>query len=149
MGVAVPEAARLVLLQEAKFKSFYNQLTYAVAEYEKLLARVPPITAALLKPHLEEMRRKLQPGMTTLTWTSMNIDAFMHSTYAAVADLDDLLLKMRDIIDNRIERNLKTVSKQQLVELPNDESFSLDKFVAVQDSIVSVLSAGSVGGVEV
>ena len=62
MGVAVPESARLVVLQEDKFKSFFNQLSFALSEYEKVLSRVPPITAKLLKPHLEDMRRKLQPG---------------------------------------------------------------------------------------
>eukprot|EP00966_Prymnesium_polylepis_P254089 5871824-Prymnesium_polylepis.1 len=136
MGVSVPESARLVVLQEHKFKSFYNQLSYAILEYEKVLSRVPPITGTLLKPHLEDMRRKLQPGMLTLTWTSMNIDAFMHSTYAGVAALDDMITKIRDLIENRIERNLKAVSKLSLVDLPSDESFSLDKFVAVQEKLV-------------
>ena len=136
MGVSVPESARLVVLQEQKFKSFYNQLSYAIQEYEKVLSRVPPITGTLLKPHLEDMRRKLQPGMLTLTWTSMNIDAFMHSTASGVAALDDMITKIRYIIENRVERNLKAVSKMGLVDLPNDESFSLDKFVSVQEKLV-------------
>ena len=87
MGVSVPESARLVVLQEQKFKSFYNQLSYAIQEYEKVLSRVPPITGTLLKPHLEDMRRKLQPGMLTLTWTSMNIDSFMVAFHGGLSRL--------------------------------------------------------------
>ncbi len=30
MGCPVPEAARMVLLQEEKFKHYFNQLTYAL-----------------------------------------------------------------------------------------------------------------------
>ena len=48
------------------------------------------------------------------------------------AALEDLIGKTRDLIDNRIERNLKAISQLQLAELPDDESFTLDKFVGVQ-----------------
>jgi hypothetical protein len=32
----------------------------------------------LLRPHLEDMERKVAPGMFVLTWTSMNIDGYLH-----------------------------------------------------------------------
>jgi len=31
----------------------------------------------LLIPHVEDLELKLRPGMVTLTWTSMNIDAYL------------------------------------------------------------------------
>lgn len=101
-----------------------------------MLSRVPPIVSSLLRPHLDAMGRKLSPGMSTLTWTSMNIDAFMLATYAGVAALDELITKIRDLIENRVERNLKSVSRVTLVDLPSDESFSVDKFVGVQEKLI-------------
>ena len=52
MGVEVPEAAKMVLLQEHKFKSYYNKLSFALEQYEEVVDKIMPITATLLKPHL-------------------------------------------------------------------------------------------------
>jgi dynein heavy chain len=43
-----------------------------------------------------------------------------------------LVTNINDIIENRIEKNLKVVSRTVLVDLPSDRSFSLDDFVATQ-----------------
>ena len=136
MGVAVPDAARLVVMQEMKFKSFFNQLSYALRQYEKVLGRILPIVQPLLRPHVADMERRLEPGFTTLTWTSMNIDGFLHAMYSGVTALEDLIEKVKDIVDNRIERNLRRVANVSLVELPSDESYTLDKFVSVQEKLV-------------
>ena len=31
----------------------------------------------LLKPHLDDLDKKIQPGMLMLTWQSMNIDGYL------------------------------------------------------------------------
>ena len=38
IGLDVPDAARSVMLQEAKFKAFHNQLSYALELYDKAMA---------------------------------------------------------------------------------------------------------------
>ena len=136
MGVEAPESAKMVLLQENKFKSYYNKLSYALEQYEEVVDKIMPITATLLKPHLADMERKVQPGMVTLTWTSMNIDGYLHRIHSGLAKLDDLVTKIRDLIENRIERNLKAVAKMLLVSIPQDESISLDRFVAMQERFI-------------
>ena len=136
MNVEAPESAKMVLLQEAKFKSYYNKLSYALEQYEEVIDKIMPITATLLKPHLADMERKVQPGMVTLTWTSMNIDGYLHRIHSGLFKLDDLVTKIRDLIHNRIERNLKIVSNMKLVDLPTDDILALDKFCAVQEKMV-------------
>jgi len=74
-------------------------------------------------------------AMVSLTWTSMNIDAFLARFHQELVRFADLVSKMRDIMDNRIARNLSAVSRLLLVELPHDESMTLDKFVSVQVTI--------------
>ena len=81
IGVEIPEAAKMVLLQEDKFKSYYNELKYALDEYDRVV-KIVPTTAKVFEPHLQTLEIKLRPGMVTLTWTSMNIDAYkLHVTW--------------------------------------------------------------------
>ncbi len=52
-------------------------------ELERLSSGVPPVLQQLLQPHLEDLRDKLQPGLLVLTWTSLNIDGFLHRFHKA------------------------------------------------------------------
>jgi dynein heavy chain, axonemal len=45
------------------------------------------------------------------------------------------------IIENRVEQNLKIVSKTMLVDLPSDRSYTLDEFVALQETSTSQLGS--------
>ena len=141
MGIAVPESARMVVIQEPKFKAFYNQLTHGIGQYEAVLARLMPVAQPLLKPFIADVEARLLAGLTNLTWTSVNIDAFLQSLSSGVGALEELAQKAKDVIENRIERNLKQVSNLCLVELPTDESCSHDKFVQVQERHIKGHSA--------
>ena len=43
LGIDVPEAARVVMLQEDKFKGYHNELTYLLAEYQDVVSRQLPV----------------------------------------------------------------------------------------------------------
>ena len=75
IGIDIPESAKIVLLQEDKFKGYYNDLAYLLEEYERVVSKILPVMRILLQPHVADLDFKLRPGMITLTWTSMNIDA--------------------------------------------------------------------------
>ena len=47
--------------------------------------------------------------MIMLTWTSMNIDAYKAHIHAGLRKLEELVVNINDIIENRIEKNLKMV----------------------------------------
>ena len=76
------------------------------------------MTQKLLEPHLKTMELKLRPGMVTLTWTSMNIDAYKAQIQSGLTRLEDLVTKINDIVENRIQKNLKQISRTILVSLP-------------------------------
>ena len=123
----------MVLLQEDKFKSYYSQLTFVIKEYDRddrVLQRIVPVIKPLLKPHLEDLNGKLQPGMLVLTWQSMNIDGFLLRIHQGLQKLNALVSKVNDIIENRIESNIKLISKTSFVEL---ETFTLEQFVGLQE----------------
>lgn len=76
IGVDVPESAKMVLLQEDKFKNYYHELKHALNEYDRVTSRILHVLAPVFAPHLKTLELKLRPGMVTLTWTSLNIDAY-------------------------------------------------------------------------
>ncbi|CAM9555204.1 unnamed protein product [Ectocarpus fasciculatus] len=86
----------------------------------------------VLRPHFNDMEYKLRPGMITLTWTSMNIDTYKGQVHHGLQKLEELVSNINDIVENRIEKNLKIVSKTLLVDLPDDQSFTVQEFVDMQ-----------------
>jgi dynein heavy chain len=137
MGVDVPDGARIVLFQEDKFKNYHNELHWALSEYDKVVSKVIPVTAMVLRPHFRDMEYKLRPGMITLTWTSMNIDAYKAHIHAGLRKLEELVVNINDIIENRIEKNLKMVSKTLLVDLPDSAAFTVEDFVKMQEKHIA------------
>lgn len=136
MGIAIPESAKIVLLQETKFKSYFNDLSYALKEFARITRKIIPVTAPLLRPSLHDMEYRLRPGMITLTWTSMNIDAYKSHVQTGLHRLEELIRIVNDVVENRVEKNLRVVSKTLLVNLPPDRSFTLDEFVSMQQEHV-------------
>ena len=51
IGVTVPESAQIVLLQEEKFKTYYNELKYALDEYERVTSLIVPVVAKVRTPN--------------------------------------------------------------------------------------------------
>ena len=88
IGIEIPESAKIVLLQEDKFKMYNQELQHVLKEYERIVNKIRPNTKSLLVPHLEDLEYKLRPGMVTLTWTSMNIDGYLHHVHSGLSKLE-------------------------------------------------------------
>lgn len=136
LDIAIPESAKLVLLQEETFKAYYNDLKFMLAEYERITSRVIPVTTKLLAPYLQTLDLKLRPGLVSLTWTSLNIDQYKASIYTGLRRLEEMVMKINDIVENRIQKNLKQISRTILVSLPNERAVTLEEFVAMQEASV-------------
>eukprot|EP00659_Diplonema_papillatum_P020848 gene20848-32151_t len=80
----LPKAARHLLIQEHKFKSIYEELSFAIAEHGRVVDRILPLTQSILTGHLQDMEEQLKPGETILTWTSMNIQNYVSLAIAAL-----------------------------------------------------------------
>ncbi len=119
------------------FLTVFLNICRALSEYDKVVSKVIPVTAMVLRPHFRDMEYKLRPGMITLTWTSMNIDAYKAHIHTGLRRLEELVANINDIIENRIEKNLKIVSKTLLVDLPDSQSFSVDEFVKMQEKHIT------------
>lgn len=132
--IDIPESARMILLQEKKLKAFYNELNFLLQEYRRVTQLVKPITANLLKPHLDHLELQMRPGMVTLSWTSMNLDSYLKSVWESLAQLEQLICGVNDIMESLVDENLKLVSRVLLADLPEDNRLvSLDDFVDIQE----------------
>ena len=78
--------------------SYYIDLHWALNEYDRVVSMVIPVTAMVLRPHFNDMEYKLRPGMITLTWTSMNIDAYKHQITVGLARLEELDRRAANIV---------------------------------------------------
>ena len=143
MGMKLREDAKIILLQEEKFKTYYNELDYLIKEYNRISEKIRSNTRDILRPHLEDLETRLRPGSITLTWTSMNIDGYLQHVHEGLQKLEQFIIKINDIMDNRIENNLKEVSKTELVDLSiGNKPFALDEFVEKQEKCITEKSKG-------
>eukprot|EP00756_Hemistasia_phaeocysticola_P037127 Hpha_TRINITY_DN16680_c2_g13::TRINITY_DN16680_c2_g13_i1::g.182388::m.182388/K10408/DNAH; dynein heavy chain, axonemal len=133
MGISIPQSAKMVLMQENKFKTFHDQLSFAIKEYDRVVSRIIPVTKSLMAKNLEMLDTIIRPGEVSLTWTSMNIDGYISRVHAALGRLDVVVSQVNNIVHNRIQSNLKFISSTLLVNLPENQSFSLEQFVSLQE----------------
>jgi dynein heavy chain len=139
--VEVPDSAHMVLVHEEKYKSYYNQLLFALQEYERIIHMIVPLMQPLLEAHLKDLEHKIQPGRVLLTWQSMNIDGYLQRMHSGLSKFEELMKRVNDILDHRIEGNLRTISKTLLVDLPSNESFTLEQFVTLQEKTTKLKTA--------
>ena len=70
----------------------------------------------------------------------MNIDVYLENVWSELTKLEQLVTTVNDLMENRIDSNLKEVSRMLLVDLPEELMLvTLDDFVDIQVSIVILL----------
>ena len=68
-----------MLLQASAHLSACGRL--CLQEHERVVGMIATVVKPLLRLHLDDLDNKIQPGMSILTWTSMNIDGYLHHIY--------------------------------------------------------------------
>lgn len=59
-------------------------MQHILKEYRALRDRIPDATSPLMEPHLRRVEGILEPGITSINWTSVNIDSFIENSYKAL-----------------------------------------------------------------
>ena len=55
LGADIPQQAKIVLLQEEKFKMYRNELQFIIKEYNRIHSKIRPNVEMLLSPHKEDL----------------------------------------------------------------------------------------------
>ncbi|XP_018425842.1 PREDICTED: dynein gamma chain, flagellar outer arm-like [Nanorana parkeri] len=115
LGISVPEAALQAHQQADKFKMYKSNLQDVVEEYERIQRKIPKNLAVLFASHLERVKHQFQPGLSTLSWSSVNIEGLLHQTSTTVKRLQCIVDKVTEIKEQVIESTLKEISCFDLV----------------------------------
>ncbi|XP_069830783.1 uncharacterized protein [Dendropsophus ebraccatus] len=125
LGIRVPEAALLAFHQAEKLKLYRSNLEDVVKEYGRIQQAIPENFAVLFSVHLEQVHHQFQPGLSTLSWSSVNIEGFLHQTSSAVKWLQNVVAKVTEIKDMVIEKTLEEIAYFDVI--PMDELTSAPK----------------------
>lgn len=73
MGVPISKNAKAILLQEDKLKNYKMHLELCIHEFDETKDILPKIWQPLFKEHYCQMSKEFQPGLSSLSWNSLNI----------------------------------------------------------------------------
>ena len=121
MNCNIPEAAKIILLQEDKFKKYYNELNFFVKEYNRVLAPILGTEAQnYFKSHIIDLNLKMQPLKTTVNWSSMNIETNLLGVFSTLQKLEYAISSFQDVLKNRVHRNMNAIKTIDLLQVPED-----------------------------
>ena len=112
-------------------------------EDKRIRGKIPELFKPLMEPHLEKVDEMLSPGLSILRWTSLNIKAFTESVHKSLQKLELLIDRATDVLEVRIEGELKVIQNSKLCEIPENEPWTVEEFL--QKTEVSILlSSGDI-----
>ncbi|XP_044298752.1 dynein axonemal heavy chain 5 [Varanus komodoensis] len=129
MGLEIPPLAVALLQKRDSYKQNFNKLQMMLGEYKRVKSKIQAPLHMLMMPHVARVDDALQPGMTILTWTSLNIENYVQQILDKLADLELLLNRVNDLIEFRINAVLQEVSSLPLCDLPEDDPLTCEQFL--------------------
>ena len=76
----------------------------------------------------------LQPGLAALTWTSLNVDGFIHQLTQAAEQVAQLGRRAADAYTNRVQAGAKMLAATPLLDLECARPLDCQSFVARQEA---------------
>ncbi|XP_052708586.1 uncharacterized protein LOC128183562 isoform X10 [Crassostrea angulata] len=122
LGIQIPDAAIAIMQQESRFKSYKSHLELVLNEYKEVCEAIPEPLQKLFTAHKDHVEQQLQPGLSTLAWNSMNIDAFLHQIHSATQKLKTMEARVAEIMEKQVFSTLDDISNFYLFDI--DEAFA-------------------------
>ena len=76
-GFTVPEVARNMSIQEAKFIGIANDLKSMTEKYESTLELLEDAEMELMKKEISDLQEVLWPGENRITWNNLGIEEYL------------------------------------------------------------------------
>jgi dynein heavy chain len=130
LGLEVPESAKILCIKESELKQAHMRLQFMLQERERVNARVPSILKRAIAHHIEQVEEAIRPGLTRLSWTSLNLDSYLASIHEQLSKLGELVDKVLDIEECRIKAGLQHIAETCLCDIPSEhEQWSVEEFL--------------------
>uniref|UniRef100_A0A8D0GPG5 Dynein axonemal heavy chain 5 n=1 Tax=Sphenodon punctatus TaxID=8508 RepID=A0A8D0GPG5_SPHPU len=129
LALEIPPFAIALQQKRDSFKQSFNKLQMMLVEYKRVGSKTQPPIDLLMAPHLAKVDDAIQPGLTSLNWTSLNIEKYLNNTFSKLAELELLLDRVNDLLEFRIDAVLQEMSSVPLCRLPEDEPLTCEEFL--------------------
>nr|XP_043889840.1 dynein axonemal heavy chain 5 isoform X3 [Solea senegalensis] len=129
MKLDIPPFAAVLQQRQNTFKKNYGKLQLMLSENTRVRAKIQTAFVQLAMPHVAKVDRAIQPGLTSLNWTSLNIEKYLSDIDKALVDLELLMDRVNDLVEYRIDAVLQEMSGTTLCVLPEDEPVTCEEFI--------------------
>lgn len=82
----------------------------------------------------------ISPGLTVLRWISLNLEAYVDSVVDCLKSLELLIDRGTDLWEIQIKGNLEALQNSLLCDLPENNPWTPDEFVAKTQVNVTLFS---------
>ncbi|RDD45872.1 Dynein heavy chain 5, axonemal [Trichoplax sp. H2] len=134
LNIQLPENAVAILSQESRFKKYKHNLEAVLHEFKRVCQDIPLPLQPLFEKHTETVMRYLLPGLSTVTWNSMNIDAYLHHIHTSTNHLKEIVVKVNNILISRVDCGIASVKNAILFDMDSmfSEEWSIIAFPKLQ-----------------
>ena len=144
LGIELPKAAVQLLTYEQTFKRCYNKLTHAIKHLTTSVNKLQPHYRPIFAPHHRRVMTVLHPGLSTLAWNSVNIEAYLHSAETATFGFQHAVDSFLRNLESQVSQKIKDLYKHTLLDFdcfPNPKNVSLQEFCSLAHDSVSSRSS--------
>ncbi|XP_073486924.1 dynein axonemal heavy chain 5-like [Aquarana catesbeiana] len=137
MGFDVPDVIHSIATREQQIKVQQIKLQDMLMDYQAFTNKIPALLKPLMSPFITQIEEVLSPGLTQLSWTSLNIDKYVANVYSSLRDIEQICKEASDILECRIEKLLLDISETALVDLPEDDAITVPGFLERTDKVIA------------
>ncbi|XP_071957897.1 dynein axonemal heavy chain 5-like isoform X2 [Antedon mediterranea] len=130
LGLDIPIAAKAMRQKQGYFKDLHGKIEMLLLENKRVRGKIHQVFESLMMPHINKLDAVIEPGLSMLTWTSLNIESYVTDVYTALGNLDLLMDRANDLVQFRINSVLYEMSTTHLCELPEDDPWTIAEFHA-------------------
>ncbi|MEE6465421.1 hypothetical protein FKM82_006550, partial [Ascaphus truei] len=137
MGFEVPDVVLRMAMNEQQIKKQQIKLQDMLTDYQTFLNGIPAMLKPLMRLFITQIEESLSPGLTQLSWTSLNIDKFIRNVYTSLREVEQICKEASDTLDCRIEKMLQDISETPLVDLPEDDTIAVPVFLDRTEKVIT------------
>ncbi|KAM4028219.1 dynein axonemal heavy chain 5-like [Anomaloglossus baeobatrachus] len=137
MGFEVPDVIHSIATREQQIKMQQIKLQDMLMDYQSFTNRIPALLRPLMTPFISQIEDVLSPGLTQLSWTSLNIDKFIANVYSSLREVEQICKEASDILECRIEKLLLDIADTLLVDLPEEDTITVPAFLERTEKVIA------------
>lgn len=119
-GLAAPDFAVLLVLQKDNLYNAYEKVKDLLKRNNAVRLAIPVIFLPLMRTMLIKLEQIFLPGLTIVTWMSMNLNDYMNQVDQVLTRIEQFVKEVNDIREARIEDILYSFANTDLIVLPKD-----------------------------